>query len=189
MTRLDLTEGETSCIRQLLLTEDEVDDLERWRAGLEGISRLLACDDAGVEVVDADGCLERTVGRPEPGCTPARDTLRLDCALGGGRVVRLHLVRRAGAFGPRDVVLLAMLEPALRRLFRPTVPNQRLTTLSAAERRVIRLVAAGASNPEVAEQLGVSEATVRKHLEHSYRKLGVANRTAAAAMLQPSTTV
>jgi hypothetical protein len=40
-------------------------------------------------------------------------------------------------------------------------------------------VAAGFSNPEVAANLCIAAATVRKHLEHAYRKLGVSNRLAA----------
>lgn len=56
--------------------------------------------------------------------------------------------------------------------------------LSGCELRVLELVASGASNREVAQRLCVSVATVRKHLEHSYRKLGVTNRTAAVAALE-----
>jgi DNA-binding CsgD family transcriptional regulator len=51
--------------------------------------------------------------------------------------------------------------------------------LTPAEHRVLDLVAQGASNKEAAECLFVTVATVRKHLEHAYRKLGVTNRTAA----------
>jgi DNA-binding CsgD family transcriptional regulator len=35
----------------------------------------------------------------------------------------------------------------------------------------------------IALELGIALATVAKHLEHVYRKLGVPNRTAAAALL------
>ena len=45
-------------------------------------------------------------------------------------------------------------------------------------------VAAGRSNAEIAEHLFVAESTVRKHLEHSFRKLGVSSRLAAVAALQ-----
>ena len=38
--------------------------------------------------------------------------------------------------------------------------------------------------PEIAERMGVATCTVRKHLEHAYRKLGVTNRLAAACVLQ-----
>ena len=58
--------------------------------------------------------------------------------------------------------------------------------LSASERRVLTLVARGASNREVAEELYVTVHTVRKHLENAYRKLGVTNRTAAALQLRAS---
>jgi ATP/maltotriose-dependent transcriptional regulator MalT len=51
---------------------------------------------------------------------------------------------------------------------------------------VLGLVAQGCSNQQAAECLFVSVATVRKHLEHAYRKLGVANRTAAVMSLRSS---
>jgi DNA-binding CsgD family transcriptional regulator len=56
--------------------------------------------------------------------------------------------------------------------------------LTRREGEVIRLAAAGRTNREIAGMLGISPLTVRKHLEHAYPKLGVANRTAAAARLR-----
>lgn len=50
---------------------------------------------------------------------------------------------------------------------------------------MLGLVAQGASNREVSDSLLLSVATVRKHLEHVYAKLGVSNRTAAAARAFP----
>ena len=46
------------------------------------------------------------------------------------------------------------------------------------------LVAPGLSNSEIAQRMGVATCTVRKHLEHAYRKLGVTNRLAAAVALR-----
>ena len=46
---------------------------------------------------------------------------------------------------------------------------------------VLRWLARGKSNAEIAATLGISSATVGKHLEHIYPKLGVENRTAAAS--------
>jgi DNA-binding CsgD family transcriptional regulator len=63
-------------------------------------------------------------------------------------------------------------------------PVSGLSDLSVAELQVLRLVAGGATNQDVARRLSVSEATVRKHLEHVYRKLGVTNRTAASALVR-----
>lgn len=53
--------------------------------------------------------------------------------------------------------------------------------LSAREREVLARVARGRSNRAIAEDLFVSEATVKTHLVHVYEKLGVADRAAAVA--------
>jgi len=52
--------------------------------------------------------------------------------------------------------------------------------LSAREREILALVAAGKTNGEMATVLANSARTVQKHLEHIFRKLGVETRTAAA---------
>src|SRR5262245_39474403 len=56
-------------------------------------------------------------------------------------------------------------------------------TLSSREREVATLVTAGWSNKQIAHQLNVSEGTVRNHLYHIFRKVGVKNRTALAAAI------
>ncbi len=113
-----------------------------------------------------------------------RDCLRVGFSLGEGRVAQIHFDRHTRLFEPRHVELLSMLQPALARQVRPPGRTLVVGNLSGAERQVLDLVAAGASNQDVADQLCVSEGTVRKHLEHIYRKLGVTNRTAAAALVR-----
>lgn len=49
------------------------------------------------------------------------------------------------------------------------------------ETEVLRLVAAGKTNPEVAAVLGVSRHTVKRHLDNLFAKLGLSSRTEAAA--------
>ena len=51
--------------------------------------------------------------------------------------------------------------------------------LTGREREVVRWLAAGKSNRQIAVILGISPRTVQKHLERTFRKLGVENRTAA----------
>ncbi len=51
--------------------------------------------------------------------------------------------------------------------------------LSPREREVLALVAAGRSNPEIARDLYIGEATVKTHLLHAFEKLGVNDRTRA----------
>ncbi len=53
--------------------------------------------------------------------------------------------------------------------------------LTPREREVLLLVAAGKTNREIADQLVLSERTVINHLSHIFDKLGVDNRTSAAA--------
>lgn len=53
--------------------------------------------------------------------------------------------------------------------------------LTAREIQVLRLVAAGKSNREVAAALVISEHTVARHLQNIFAKLGVSSRTAASA--------
>lgn len=52
--------------------------------------------------------------------------------------------------------------------------------LSAREWEVLDLTARGLTNPQIAEQLGVTENTVKFHLQNIFQKLGVNNRTEAA---------
>ncbi|WP_025155890.1 response regulator transcription factor [Leifsonia aquatica] len=67
---------------------------------------------------------------------------------------------------------------ASRLLDRMRAPQ---ASLSARETEVLRLVAAGRSNTDVAAELFVSETTVKSHLAHIFTKLGVTSRTAAVA--------
>jgi two-component system secretion response regulator SsrB len=52
----------------------------------------------------------------------------------------------------------------------------RLSSLTVRERRILRLVASGASVREVSQGLKVSEHTVRTHVQNLYAKLGVHSR-------------
>jgi len=52
--------------------------------------------------------------------------------------------------------------------------------LTPREREVWSLVAAGLTNPQIAERLGLSDNTVKFHVQHLFSKLGVKNRTEAA---------
>lgn len=53
--------------------------------------------------------------------------------------------------------------------------------LSAREVEVVRLVASGRTNRQIAEELVLSEHTIARHLQNIFTKLGVSSRTAAAA--------
>lgn len=61
----------------------------------------------------------------------------------------------------------------VNRVKRPVV------SLSARETEVLALVSQGLSNPAIAKQLFLSEATVKTHLLHAFEKLEVSDRTRA----------
>ncbi|UTI63598.1 LuxR C-terminal-related transcriptional regulator [Paraconexibacter antarcticus] len=60
-------------------------------------------------------------------------------------------------------------------------PSALSSLLSAREREVLELVASGATNTVVAEQLVISQGTVKSHVKRILRKLHVANRAEAVA--------
>ena len=53
--------------------------------------------------------------------------------------------------------------------------------LTRRQRELLGLVAAGHTNGQIARRLSISEATVRKHLENIFARLGVTSCTAAVA--------
>ncbi|GAB2566713.1 response regulator [Leucobacter ruminantium] len=72
------------------------------------------------------------------------------------------------------------LAPAIAGRLLERLRSPRLS-LSARETEVLRLVAEGSTNTEIARRLHISDATVKSHLVHVYAKLGVSSRTAAVA--------
>lgn len=62
----------------------------------------------------------------------------------------------------------------------PATPGNQLARLTQRERDVLRLLAEGLPNAQIAERLVVQESTVKYHLQNIFQKLGVANRTEAA---------
>jgi DNA-binding CsgD family transcriptional regulator len=80
--------------------------------------------------------------------------------------------------GDRSLVV-DLVDEALLLEERQCVPR-----LTARERDIIDLVTEGRTNAEIAERLWVSHATVKKHLDNIYAKLGVHTRTAAAAAIR-----
>jgi two-component system, NarL family, nitrate/nitrite response regulator NarL len=62
----------------------------------------------------------------------------------------------------------------------PAAPADPLAALSPREREIVRLVANGLSNKEIARSLDISEATVKIHVQHLLRKLNLKSRVQAA---------
>jgi DNA-binding CsgD family transcriptional regulator len=110
-------------------------------------------------------------------------------ATGPGRTVRLEFCRdERGApdFSERDRALLALLRPHLHQAYLDAERRRRGTpTLTPRHWELLRLVAGGHTNAQIARRLGVSEGTVRTHLQNIYGRLQVSSRTAAVTSAFP----
>lgn len=71
--------------------------------------------------------------------------------------------------------------PAADHADRLLAPGSLPSGLTAREAEVLRLVASGRSNAQIAAELVLSEKTVARHLSNIFTKLDVSSRTAAAA--------
>lgn len=100
---------------------------------------------------------------------------------------RLLLWRTDGSdFTDRDVLLLTLLRPHVVALHeRQAVANTGVPHLSPRQWEVLRLVAAGRTNTQIAHLLAVAEGTVRKHLENIYALLDANSRTEAVLRVGP----
>ena len=108
---------------------------------------------------------------------------------------RIVSAMRAGAKGyllkgaPRDDVFRAvrvvneggsLLEPLIASKLLDSVNNP--DALTARQKEVLHLLATGLLNKEIADQLNISERTVKFHVSEILGKLGAGNRTEAAAI-------
>jgi DNA-binding NarL/FixJ family response regulator len=112
----------------------------------------------------------------DPDLLPAIEAGAVGYLLKGARRQDLIETVRSAARGEPVPVPSGQTPPAER------VRGERTTVgkgLSRRELEVLALIAKGSSNQEAAASLFVSEATVDRHLESVYSKLGVTDRTAA----------
>jgi HD-GYP domain-containing protein (c-di-GMP phosphodiesterase class II) len=100
----------------------------------------------------------------------------------GGKTEEALARLRRGAGSQFDHACVDALA-ALRTESRPAPRSSRKRRqgLSEREEEVLRLLAQGLSNPQIAQALSISRKTVEHHLEHVYAKLGISSRTSAVA--------
>jgi HD-GYP domain-containing protein (c-di-GMP phosphodiesterase class II) len=101
---------------------------------------------------------------------PHRDALDQDRA-----AAELKAGADDGQYDPQ-VVTAILASAGLSKSQRPTLP----AGLSSREVEVLRLVAAGHSNPEIAARLNISRRTAEHHVQHIYTKIGASTRPGAA---------
>jgi DNA-binding NarL/FixJ family response regulator len=166
-------DGRTATVQEIVAAEPEVvlvDEMEGSEQTLGLIRQIRAADEditvivltLSPESAQLDKMFEAGAGaavskaaHPQALATLIRETLE-------GRVLHIH--KSAGP-APGAAVSSGGGQESL---------------LSARELEVLRLVAAGSTNGEIARKLWVTEQTVKFHLSNIYRKLEVGNRTEAS---------
>jgi DNA-binding NarL/FixJ family response regulator len=74
----------------------------------------------------------------------------------------------------------APLDPRVAGALLPSREPPAAEQLSDREKQVLRLVAAGLANKQIARRLGIAESTVKVHTGNIFRRIGVTDRTSAA---------
>jgi ATP/maltotriose-dependent transcriptional regulator MalT len=97
-----------------------------------------------------------------------------------------------GYFTASELTLLRELQPFLEyalnavylpRRYRERDSVQQQYALTDRELDVVEMIVAGASNKLIAQELHLSLATVKTHLQHVFKKLGVSSRTGVSALI------
>ena len=106
---------------------------------------------------------------------------------GPQRTLRVLFVRGRGSdFSERDLAVLTLLRPHLQDAYLNAERKRRgMLPLTGRQHEILRYVAAGYSNAQIARRLDVSVGTVGKHLENIFERLQVSSRAAAVARLNP----
>jgi DNA-binding CsgD family transcriptional regulator len=188
---------------------DASDDAEAFaRRGVEGLRALVPCDLATLTVCDLRSVRDAEARTHRIGGSSAWTALResalydghyraigpdhavaLPLHVGDGWLVCFVLNRKGLDFSDDEVALLELVRRPLARLFRrsgalapvraarPSLPSD--LPVTRRERDALTWVAAGKTDRDIADILGISPRTVHKHLQHAYAKLGVETRTAA----------
>ena len=161
---------------------------------LAGIADQFGCDGLQAQAGYAVGLAELAVDQPAAALGPLRQAWKTWINVGSRYDAARARVRIALAYrglGDEESALSELAvaertfadlgaEPARReaaRLRSSGLPGG----LTAREVEVLRLVARGRSNPQVATELVLSEKTVARHLSNIFTKTGVTSRTEAAA--------
>lgn len=165
--RLVQAHADLARARVALATGRDPDAAEPGRRALQAFRRLAMPFGVG----QARLCLARALAAEAPEI--ARDEARL--ALG--------VFRELGATRAADAAAALLRELGVATAARSRVPGQ----LTAREQEVLELVALGMSNARIASTLVISEKTAGHHVSRILAKLGVSNRTEAAARSRGTT--
>ena len=177
---------------EIMLTSGSIEEARAGCRELEEIASRYESAMLDALVAHARGATELAAGDPRSALSSLRRAgetwLELDAPYDAARAREL-VSEACRALGDDDAAALELeaarelyaelgAGPDLARLESPSRPAYGLTPRQV---EVLRLVAAGKSNREIAEALVISEHTVARHVQNIFAALGVSSRTAAGA--------
>ena len=111
-----------------------------------------------------------------------RRAMRGDSVVAPEMTSKLVAAYRGAARGTTTGGASANVDASLRSAAQATGSDASIASLSPREREILRGIARGASNKEIAREHGIAETTVKIHVQHILRKLDVSSRVHAAVM-------
>ena len=180
---------------EIMLAAGDVDEARAACGELDETAARQGSDALAAWSAHASGATALAEGDPEAALIALRRAWRLWNELGApyeAARVRVQVGLACRALGDEDTAALELeaarevfaglgAAPDLARLDPLVAGRTRAAGLSPRELEVLRLVAAGRSNREIAAALVISEHTVARHVQNIFAKLGVSSRTAASA--------
>ena len=91
-------------------------------------------------------------------------------------------------FSDREQMLLDLVRPHIAEMHLEQRRRRRAAGLTPRQAQLMTLVGQGLTNRQIASRLGISEGTVRTHMENAFERLGVTIRSAAVARLSEART-
>ncbi len=182
---------------EILLELGELEQAQGACDELDGVAERFATDVLQAMAARARGALRLARGAPQDAVEPLRLAFRTWRRIGAHYTaarIRVLLANAYRALGDRDGAHLE--EAAARRVFGELGATRDLEGTADGDVRgvsasrhgltdrqieVLRLVARGNTNKEIARALGLSEKTVDRHLSNIFSKIDVSSRSAATA--------
>jgi DNA-binding CsgD family transcriptional regulator len=186
----DLLRAPLAAAHALAVRTSLLQDTVRDYAHTDPTAALIACD--GDALIPLDTTAEHLLSRLlDPTGTPLPELATwLHDARAGDTVLRdplphRHLTTWTDHLGSLEIRHVPGTDGhdllAVRQLDRDVPTALRALGLRPREAQILELVMAGRTNHDIATRLGITTATVKKHLEGIYRTLDVSTRTAAVA--------